>query len=537
MSETDDLVLAHFGLTGRERTDRQVACPFHEDTRPSASINVQKRLLHCFTCGEGWNFEQVAERLSAHVEESNGGVLDTAAEAPVPPPALSLSDEELAHQHVAERGYTLEELAQFVDISLGVEGVPKYDGYLVLERDGLVVARNLRDDDRARYLNPPGNKRVFWVTDLPAPGAPVWITEGVWDAIALAALGTEGVGATLGSSVSEPQAYELQGRTVFVVYDADAAGWKGAKETAQTLTEFGARPLVVPYPRELGKDPGEAYANAKGKLKAWLEKVKGEYGQTDESYVMRTLRGGDAVMNLVPTTLSKYDELLGGGFRDGVHTIAAEPGVGKTSFALWLAKTSAHAGKRTLYITYEISKRQCWARFASMYAEQPWSEIEREPTIVDEHTQQAMLRLAGSVRVAVGWSVEQVAHAAGDYDVVVVDYLQRMPGPFGENESRMNVAHNITRLSDIARDKGKVVLVISSMPRAEYGKVSMRGLKEAGEIEYVSQSVTMFLSESAGKVLVAQVVKNTRGQRGTFWLAPDLGHQTFTETRPPGRGG
>ena len=33
----------------------KVLCPFHSDTRPSASINTHKNLFHCWVCNIGYN--------------------------------------------------------------------------------------------------------------------------------------------------------------------------------------------------------------------------------------------------------------------------------------------------------------------------------------------------------------------------------------------------------------------------------------------------------------------------------------------------
>ena len=31
----------------------KAVCPFHEDTKPSLSINVKEQYFHCFGCAEG----------------------------------------------------------------------------------------------------------------------------------------------------------------------------------------------------------------------------------------------------------------------------------------------------------------------------------------------------------------------------------------------------------------------------------------------------------------------------------------------------
>ena len=35
----------------------KVCCPFHDDTNPSAFINTEKSLFHCFVCDKGMNEE------------------------------------------------------------------------------------------------------------------------------------------------------------------------------------------------------------------------------------------------------------------------------------------------------------------------------------------------------------------------------------------------------------------------------------------------------------------------------------------------
>ena len=49
-------VLEHYGLTivGRG-AQRAVLCPFHRETKPSCKVHLEKRVFHCFGCGEAGN--------------------------------------------------------------------------------------------------------------------------------------------------------------------------------------------------------------------------------------------------------------------------------------------------------------------------------------------------------------------------------------------------------------------------------------------------------------------------------------------------
>lgn len=524
--------LKHFGLTGKERKDRQVPCPFHKDSNASGSVNLVKELFHCFTCKKGWHLAQVEEFLRA-----SGPAQEEPVEAvPAAPPEVVAEESllDLGEQHLAERGLPADPDQLGVDVFVDTEVGSKFYGYLVFQRGAQLVGRNLTGDDRPRYLNTAGAKDLFFIGN-DTRGRTAWLTEGIFDALAVHQCGIGPVAALLGCEVSDTQAYLLRHRTVFILLDSDQAGWKGAKDVAAKLKEYDANPIIVELPEGMGKDPGEAYQRDRAAFGRWLREKASEFSATDESYVSRLFDGEESPLLCLSTGIPSWDEYLGGGFKDGAHVLGAEPGVGKTSFVLRRAYTWAlEERRRVLYVTYEISKRQAWARLSSCASERSWSEIEMNPGAVNGKTRMLMADLAKYVRVAVGWDVAKVAHAAEYYDVVVIDYLQRMPGPFGGDATRQNIDHNVMRLSDLARDKGRVILVVSSLPRSAYnGQFDMKSFKESGGIEYVCQSATGLLV-GGPNLAIGKIVKNTRGKgaAGNFWMRTDLGHLHFEEARP-----
>ena len=52
----------YFGLSG-EHTEESVCCPFphtinghqYQETNPSASVNIDKRVFHCMACDRGYS--------------------------------------------------------------------------------------------------------------------------------------------------------------------------------------------------------------------------------------------------------------------------------------------------------------------------------------------------------------------------------------------------------------------------------------------------------------------------------------------------
>jgi DNA primase len=57
-------VLLHYGLTLVGSGDQaKVHCPFHDDARPSCSVNLAKRLFHCFSCQAKGNVLDFVHRM------------------------------------------------------------------------------------------------------------------------------------------------------------------------------------------------------------------------------------------------------------------------------------------------------------------------------------------------------------------------------------------------------------------------------------------------------------------------------------------
>jgi nucleoside-triphosphatase THEP1 len=361
------------------------------------------------------------------------------------------------------------------------------------------------------------------------------LVEGIWDAITLWHLlpGHGAVAASLGAELSQAQAYELRDKTVFVLYDADHTGYTHARKVAETLKEFEANPIIVDFPGKNGKDLNEAYLRSSAWLSTWVKEQVSRYDRADTTYVDRLFSGEQEHLAVLPTGIVQWDRFMGGGFRPGVHVLGAEPGVGKTSLVTDIAERFAMDGKRVLFVTQEISKRQQWARFASKRSKRSWMYLETEPEALEKSVRKHMATLAKSVRVVAGWNVNQIEFVAPHYDVVIVDYLQRMPGPFKQDNVKANVDYNIEYLSNLGRDQGKVVLAVSSFNRASYRRdeITIEDFKESGNIEYVAVSLVGFRRPANDVKIHGSVVKNTRGRKGMFFMEADLAHQSFKDAK------
>src|SRR5215212_5181527 len=68
------LVLAHYGLAIVGQGEQaKILCPFHDDARPSCSVNLQKGVWHCFACHASGNVLDFVHRLQT--ERADGSTV------------------------------------------------------------------------------------------------------------------------------------------------------------------------------------------------------------------------------------------------------------------------------------------------------------------------------------------------------------------------------------------------------------------------------------------------------------------------------
>ena len=532
----------HVGLTGSENGFQNICCPLHDDTNPSAWINFEIDRFGCYAgCGnhslrelyqeifgEDGESETMAEDQTALLEaiRSSRNLL--------PPSSFYETAREYLKDFLQKRGIA-ESTYRAAGATPDLDPASKTFGYLVFPfDDGHYVARKfIAQMQGERYLNSAGDKVFYGLQQLDKRGDVIAV-EGIYDYLALVEMGFRNVIATLSTNFKEQHAFPLRGRTVFILFDADYAGFKGTQKAVEHLAAVGSNPIALDlrqYSDEIN-DPHEAYLAAKGTVafQDWVYKHTAQYDQSDNGYIEEVFLPNKESLKCYKTNLPSFDATLGGGLKEGLHVFGGEPGAGKSALSLFLTGNMAGAGARILYCTYEISKRQCWSRVASVHERKEWQGIEINPSTLSQSTRLVLREISKRMRIVAGWSINEIERAAKNYDVIVVDYIQRMPGR--TTDVRTNVSENSQKLSNLARDEGKIIICVSSLSRLGYGDgADLSALKESGDIEYVAQSVT-FIKKAGDGLGIMDTVKNTRGTLGKNWLDSNLATCTFRETDP-----
>ncbi|MGN1419082.1 MAG: replicative DNA helicase [Acutalibacteraceae bacterium] len=206
----------------------------------------------------------------------------------------------------------------------------------------------------------------------------------------------------------------------------------------------------------------------------------------------------------VSTGFVDLDKATTGLNKSDLVIVGARPAMGKTSFALNLARNVAMKGKKVLFFSLEMTKEQLAERVLSTEARVLSTKM-RTGEISDEEwprlaTATALLSKCelyfdDSSNMTVPEMKSRIRRLKG-VDAVFVDYLQLMKSG-GRVESRTQEVTEITRnLKLMAKDLNIPVVVLAQLSRATEArgkshKPQLADLRESGSIEQDADIVIM----------------------------------------------
>lgn len=222
----------------------------------------------------------------------------------------------------------------------------------------------------------------------------------------------------------------------------------------------------------------------------------------------------------IPTGFSDLDGLLSGFQKSDLIIIAARPSVGKTTFALDLARQSAIVGKAPVGIfSLEMSKEQlvdrmlCSQAGVSLWRMRTGKLSDREEDDDFSRIGQAMGELSEApiyIDDSPNCSIMEIRTKARRLQIeknlglLVIDYLQLMEGRGKYSDNRVQEVSEITRgLKGIARELDIPVIALSQLSRAvEQTKPAipkLANLRESGSIEQDADIVMFIYRKSADR--------------------------------------
>lgn len=206
----------------------------------------------------------------------------------------------------------------------------------------------------------------------------------------------------------------------------------------------------------------------------------------------------------ISTGLKGVDRVITGLNRSDLIILAARPGMGKTSFALNMARNVAvQKMKKVAFFSLEMSKEQLSSRLLSTEAmvegtklrtgelnESEWARIIEAGDILSG----AELYLDDNAQVTVNEMKAKIRRLKG-VELIVIDYLQLMGN--GKYENRVQEISAITRnLKIMAKELNIPVVLLSQLARASEKRTDHRpvlsDLRDSGSIEQ-DADIVLFL--------------------------------------------
>ena len=270
------------------------------------------------------------------------------------------------------------------------------------------------------------------------------------------------------------------------------------------------------------------------------------------------IKAHSAVTGLA-TGIDKLDELTAGFQPSDMVVLAARPSVGKTAFALNVARHAAVENRKgVLIFSLEMSKSQLVQRLLCMQGKVNSMRLRTGFLAADEFRkiQHAAGELHGApihIDDTPGITVMELRakarrHAARhECGLIIVDYLQLMSGT-GRSESRQTEIAEISRaIKGIARELRLPVLALSQLSREaekdDTGRPKLSHLRESGAIEQDADVVLMlyrpkmeFQPGMDALPVNLDLAKQRNGPTGEVSLLFERNHQRFSVLMEPGKG-
>ncbi len=510
-----------------------VRCIYHNDKHPSAAVifNDGSGWFKCKGCKANVGLRKLWEEKGNH---SPIQVYTRTIQIDDMPKDKedNLTGLNNGHSHIED----LEILERFEEEKhITIKTVNKLGGTIVDDYlcfrygfKGKWVGRNMGEvtEERPRFINESGAKeKGLFGEERISQFKFFFLLEGLTDYLAMIQMGIMNVLLSFGAELSEEQAYLLRDKTVFIIYDRDFGGNKGAKQAAERLKEWGAIPIIlelyVPkdHDHKIKIDINYLYGEDEETLKHWLKEQTSKYETYDTNYLDELKK--KARLRYWNTSISLLK------FTQGLYVIGGEPGVGKTTITIDAIDCLVEQGARILCVENELPKDQIIARLASRKSKHKWPAIEEDYNIVEPKTEEWLKYVLSKTRIMNDLTIEEITHAKDIFDVVIVDLLQDMPSLIPDQ--RLAIETNLKGLINLAKHDGKTVICASRMPAINYGKQDGHLFSGSAAILSSAQGAIV-LDVTSKEEIRCNLRKNTRGPTGTTFFKTNYPHQRIKET-------
>lgn len=201
----------------------------------------------------------------------------------------------------------------------------------------------------------------------------------------------------------------------------------------------------------------------------------------------------------IPSGFTDLDRITAGWQKSDLVVIAARPGMGKTAFALTMARNAAMAGKPVVVFSLEMSAVQLTTRLISSEAEITSNKLKRGDLAEHEWTQlneriKSLIEAPIFIDDTPALSIFELRAKCRrlkeqhKIELIVVDYIQLMRGGDGSGNREQEISAISRSLKALAKELNVPILILSQLNRSVETrggskKPQLSDLRESGAIE------------------------------------------------------
>jgi len=271
------------------------------------------------------------------------------------------------------------------------------------------------------------------------------------------------------------------------------------------------------------------------------------------------MRHNQVEISGVTSGFPSIDKLTFGWQKTDLIVLAARPGVGKTAFALNLARNAAKAGTPVAFFSLEMSAFQLTHRLISAASEIPLVKVQRgrleddEMKMIFSRAIQPLSQSGIFIDDTAALNIFELRAKARrlktkeNIGLIVIDYLQLMSGTKADGfRNREQEISEISRnLKKLAKELDVPIIALSQLSRETEKRSSkepqLSDLRESGAIEQDADAVIFIFRpeyhglhrDEAGQTTAGETVikfaKYRNGSPGSVKLRAELHIQKFVE--------
>lgn len=417
-----------------------------------------------------------------------------------------------AQEYLATRGISDATISKYW---IGYDSKTKY--VIVPVSTSFYIARNTDANSDHRYNNPKGASiDIFNADTLYADnGHPVYVVEGVFDALSILDVGGDAIALNSTANVNKLLSILEDRKTakpLILCLDNDESGRNASTKLAEGLQQMG----ISYYAADICpgcKDANELLTKDRAQLKSNVDAIRARATKPYNTalYIAEAMQTEIADLRAQSnrkTGFSNLDAEIGSLYA-GLYCIGAISSLGKTTFAYQLCDQLAEQGSHVLYFSLEQSRLELVSKSISRLT--AIADYKTAVSSIQIRTGAKGANIADATAKYLDAVKDRVSIIEGNYDctptyiadtaraykasnevtpVIVVDYLQVLTPELQRADTRANTDNALVSLKRLSRELNTPVICICSLNRSNYlTPIDFEAFKESGGIEFTSDVV------------------------------------------------